>query len=314
MNPESQHFSPDRATAPVALFVYNRLSHTKRTVESLQGNDLAPETDLFIFADEFGSELQHKSVRNVRDYIRQIRGFRSVTIVERNTNFGLARSIIEGVTAVVNKYGRIIVLEDDMVTSPCFLTYMNEALEMYGDNDRVISIHGYVYPVEQPLPDVFFLPGADCWGWATWKRGWACFNGDGQFLLDELNRRKLTDAFDFNGAYPYTKMLKNQIAGKNDSWAIRWHASAFLAGKLTLYPGRSLVDNIGNDNSGTHCGESTELEVELSSQRVNLDNIAIESSKEGMQAFEAFLRRRLRLVGIIRRVTRKAMAIAKGRK
>ena len=273
---------------------------------------MALETDLFIFSDEFGSELQHKSVRNVRDYIRKIRGFRSVTIVERNINFGLARSIIDGVTAVLSNYRRIIVLEDDMVTSPYFLTYMNEALEMYEDNDRVISIHGYVYPVEQRLPDIFFLPGADCWGWATWKRGWACFNGDGQFLLDELNRRKLTDAFDFNGAYPYTRMLENQIAGKNDSWAIRWYASAFLAGKLTLYPGRSLVNNIGNDNSGTHCGDSTELGVELSSQRVNLDNITIESSKEGMQAVEAFLRRRLSLLGIGRRVARKAMDITKG--
>lgn len=300
--------------SPVALFVYNRLDHARRTVDALRQNELAQESDLVIFSDAPRSDAHASQVQAVRQYISQIGGFRTVTIVERKANFGLAKSIISGVTAVVTEYGRIIVLEDDMVTSPYFLTYMNEALEKYSDNENVVSIHGYVFPVEQALPEVFFLPGADCWGWATWQRGWACFNGDGQFLLDEINRRKLTDVFDFNGAYPYTEMLRKQIRGKNDSWAIRWHASAFLAGKLTLYPGRSLVDNIGNDSSGTHCGESTELEVELSSQRVNLDNIAIESSKEGMQAFEAFLTRRLTLVGIIRRVTRKAMAIAKGRK
>jgi hypothetical protein len=294
---------------PIALFVYNRPEHTRRTVEALQKNVLAQESDLIVFSDAPKSETQVGMVQEVRLYIRQIKGFKSVTIVERESNLGLARSIIDGVTATANKYGRIIVLEDDMVTSPYFLSYMNEALEKYAGEDRVVSIHGYVYPVDQPLPEAFFLPGADCWGWATWSRGWTCFNRDGQFLLDELKRRKLIRAFDFNGAYPFSKMLERQIKGTNDSWAVRWYASAFLADKITLYPGRSLVHNIGNDNSGTHCGESADLDAKLSDTSINLSNIKIEPSQEGRQAFENFFRQKQ--TGLLRQLARKARALTK---
>ena len=293
--------------APIALFVYNRLDHTRRTVDSLKKNTLAGVSELVIFSDAPKTEVHSEKVREVRQYIRQIEGFKSVSIIERDSNFGLARSIIDGVTRVVKKYGRIIVLEDDMVTSPYFLTYMNEALEKYADDERVVSIHGYVYPVGQPLPEAFFLPGADCWGWATWSRGWACFNSDGQFLLEELKRRKLISAFDYNEAYPFSKMLEGQIKGTNDSWAVRWSASAFLAGKLTLYPGRSLVHNIGNDNSGTHCGESADFNVNLSSTQINLNNINSEPSQEGRQAFEDFFRQGQ--MGLLGRLARKARAL-----
>jgi hypothetical protein len=293
--------------APVALFVNNRPDHTRRTIDALRQNKLANDTELTIFSDAPKSEAQADAVYEVRQYIRQIEGFKSVSLVEREANLGLARSIIGGVTTIVNKYGRIIVLEDDMVTSPYFLTYMNEALKKYADDDRVISIHGYVFPVKQSLPEAFFLPGADCWGWATWSRGWAYFNSDGQFLLDELKRRKLLCAFDFKGAYPFSKMLEGQIKGINDSWAVRWHASAFLAGKLTLYPGRSLVHNIGNDSSGTHCGESADLDVNLSGTQINLNNINSEPSQESRQAFEEFFRQGQ--MGLLKRLVRKARAL-----
>ena len=296
--------------APIALFVYNRPEHLRVTVEALQKNALAQDSDLLIYSDAPKTSEAGEAVREVRDYIKKISGFRSVTVVERAKNFGLANSIIGGVTATVNKYGRIIVLEDDLVTSPYFLTYMNEALEKFADDDRVVSVHGYVYPVEQSLPEAFFLPGADCWGWATWQRGWACFNDDGQSLLDELERRKLIRAFDFNGAYSFSKMLEAQIKGANDSWAVRWYASAFLAGKLTLYPGRSLVHNIGNDNSGSHCGESAEYDAKLSNTPISLNNIDIEPSQAGRQAFEAFFRQKQ--TGLLRRLTRKASALLKG--
>ena len=296
--------------APIALFVYNRPWHTWQTVGALQKNELAEDSDLFIFSDAPKKPEAAAAVQEVRGYISRIGGFKSVKIVEREENMGLANSIIDGVTATVNKYGRIIVLEDDMVTSPYFLTYMNVALEKFADNDRVVSVHGYVYPVEQSLPEVFFLPGADCWGWATWQRGWACFNGDGQSLLDELERRKLTREFDFNGAYSFSKMLEAQIKGANDSWAVRWYASAFLAGKLTLYPGRSLVHNIGNDNSGTHCGESASLDAELSKTPISLNVVKVEPSQKGRQAFEAFFRQKQ--TGLLRRLTRKASALLKG--
>jgi hypothetical protein len=140
------------------------------------------------------------------------------------------------------------------------------------------------------LPEAFFLPGADCWGWATWRRGWRLFNPNGQFLHDELRRRNLLNAFDFNGTYGYSKMLEGQIKGLNDSWAVRWYASAFLANKLTLYPGRSLVHNIGNDSSGTHCSDVSTHDAELSRTPVDLNEIEVVPSVVGQAAFEAFFR------------------------
>jgi hypothetical protein len=278
--------------SPIALFTYCRPNHIRRTVESLLRNRLAGESDLIVYSDAPNALEKQKAVNTVRDYLATITGFRSVTIIHRPQNFGLAKSIIEGVTEVLQQSDRIIVLEDDMVTSPHFLTYMNDALERYADEDRIVSIHAYVYPVDETLPETFFLLGSDCWGWATWRRGWSCFNPDGQYLLEELKRRKLLDAFDFNGTYPYTKMLEDQIKGTNNSWAVRWYASAFLADKLTLYPGRSLVHNIGNDNSGTHCGESASLDVKLSNTPITLGNIGIEPSTKGRRAFEDFFRQR----------------------
>jgi hypothetical protein len=274
--------------APITLFVYNRLDHTRRTVDSLKRNILAKDSDLIIFSDASKSEDQSKKVDDVRRYIYQIVGFKSITIFEREINYGLAKSIIDGVTSVVNKYGRIIVLEDDIETSPYFLTYMNEALDKYLHNNRVISIHGYVYPVKKYLPETFFLLGADCWGWATWKRGWDLFNPNGQYLLDELIRQKLTHKFDYNGTYPLFKMLKGQILGKNDSWAIRWFASAFLEKKLTLYPGKSLVNNIGNDSSGTHCSTSSSFDVLLAEKKIQLEDIPVKVSRQAEAAFESY--------------------------
>ena len=276
--------------APIVLFVYNRLWHTQQTIEALQNNVLAKQSELYIYSDEANTEKIQKSVNEVRQYIDKIDGFKSVSIIKRIKNFGLAESIIDGVTTIVNQYGRIIVLEDDMVVSPYFLEYMNEALDQFVEDNRVISVHGYVYPVDIKLPEAFFLPGADCWGWATWRRGWEIFEPNGQYLLDELVRRHLIQEFDYNGAYPFSNMLKAQVKGENDSWAIRWHASAFLAGKLTLYPGRSLVHNSGNDSSGTHCGTSDSMGIKLSETKINLNNIAVESSRIGREAFEIFFR------------------------
>lgn len=291
-------------TSPIALFVYSRPEHTRRTVEALLRNELAGESDLIIFSDAARTPEKRAAVDEVRAYLTTIGGFRSVTIHHRPHNFGLARSIVEGVTAMLQQYERIIVLEDDMVTSPFFLTYMNEALERFADDSRVVSIHGYVYPVRGALPEAFFLPGADCWGWATWRRGWACFNPDGAQLLRELKRRKLERAFDFEGSYPYTQMLEAQIAGMNDSWAIRWYASAFLQSKLTLYPGRSLVHNIGNDASGTHCDEYSAMDTVLSDRPIGLDGVAVESSAAAREEFIRFFRRQSRrgIAGWIRRV------------
>lgn len=277
--------------APVVLFVYNRPWHTRQTVEALLANAEAKDTDLYVFSDAAKNETVRKAVSEVRAYVRGITGFRSVKIVEREVNFGLARSIIEGVSQMCDQQGRVIVLEDDMVTSPYFLQFMNDGLQFYADDERVISITGYTYPVANELPETFFLRGADCWGWATWARGWDLFEEDGRLLLDELLSHKLTEKFDFDNSYPYTKMLRAQIARKNNSWAIRWYASAFLRNKLTLYPGSSLVLNIGMDDSGTHCSSAVKHEGKLARTSIQVGNVPVEESVVARQAFINFHRK-----------------------
>jgi hypothetical protein len=277
--------------APISLFVYNRLEHTRRTVDALRANTHAAESDLYVFADAARDEKDAASVTAVREFVRSITGFKSLKVIERDGNLGLAASIIGGVSEVLRSHDRIIVMEDDLVTSPFFLRYMNEALDYYETDDRVASIHGYVYPTALPLPETFFLRGADCWGWATWRRGWTLFNPDGSVLLSELQATNSTREFDFDGAFQYTGMLRDQIAGANNSWAIRWYASAFLRNKLTLYPGRSLVINIGTDASGTHCGSTDTFDVESSTSPLRIGGISVEDSAQGRAAFIEFGKR-----------------------
>lgn len=250
-------------TAPIILFVYNRLSHTQRVINALKENLLAGESDLYIYADAAKDAAAVDSVDRLRSYLPEITGFRNLNICFRETNLGVDDNTIQGVTEVINIHGKAIVLEDDLVTSPWFLQFMNEALDFYENQHEVASVHGYVYPVQRPLKEVFFLKGADCWGWATWKRAWDLFEHDGKKLLHELIERGLQKEFDFNNTYPYFEALKAQAAGNTKHWDIRWYASAFLAEKLTLYPGKSLVVNIGHDASGTHCGDSRDYDVEL---------------------------------------------------
>src|SRR3989344_4735411 len=209
------------ALAPIALFVYNRPEHTRRTVEALLKNEGASESALFVFSDAAKNPVAAEGVQEVRAYLKTITGFKSIEILERRENYGLARSIVEGVTDLTNRFGQVIVLEDDLVTSPYFLRYMNEALALYADEERVVSIHGYVYPVTGTLPETFFLRGTDCWGWATWKRGWDLYEADGAKLLAELKSNNFLESFDFGGAYRFSDMLRRQVRGANDSWAIR---------------------------------------------------------------------------------------------
>lgn len=278
--------------APIAIFTYNRPWHTRQTVEALQKNEFAHDSDLFVFSDGAKSESAQQAVAEVRKYIHQIDRFKSVTIIEREKNLGLANSIISGVTQLCSEYGRVIVIEDDLVTSPFFLKFMNEGLQRYELEKQVISIHGYVYPVRTQLPETFFLKGADCWGWATWQRGWQLFEADGQKLLDELKQKNLDRTFDFDGTYGYTKMLQGQILGENNSWAVRWYASAFLRNKLTLYPGRSLVHNIGNDGGGTHCGVSNTFDTQVANRPILVANIPIEESIFVRQEIISFFRKK----------------------
>ena len=276
--------------AAIVLFVYCRPDHTRRTVSALLRNPEAANSDLVVFSDGPRGPGQMKAVQQVRDYIQEIKGFRSLKVHQSSQNLGLSRSIIEGVTHVLTQYDRVIVLEDDIITSSYFLRYMNDALDLYQNDERVISVHGYSLPTSTTLPDTFFLRGADCWGWGTWRRGWDLFNPDGKFLLDQLKCNNLIREFNLKGAYSYSKMLEQQIKGLNDSWAVRWHASAFIANKLTLHPGRSLVHNIGNDSSGTHSITTTALDAVVSETQINVRRIPIAESSAAKKAYEFFFR------------------------
>lgn len=291
--------------APILLFVYNRPWHTKKTIEFLRKNILSINSDLFVYSDGPKNDKDKVKVEEIRNYFKEVKGFKNITVIERDKNFGLAESIIQGVTEIVNKYGKAIVLEDDLVTSPYFLTFMNHGLDIYENEERVISIHGYIYPVKEKLPDTFFLKGADCWGWATWRRGWNLFEKDGKKLLNEIKQKKLTKEFDFDNFYPYTKMLEDQITGKNNSWAIRWYASAFLKEKLTLYPGRSLIKNIGFDGTGTHSGNSEIFNEELNIINPKINRILISEDLEVKKAIKNFFKRDLhtgRIISILRKI------------
>lgn len=277
-------------SAPVALFVYNRLPHARKSVRALQENALAKESELIVFSDGPRSDADIAAVLSVREYIKTVSGFKNVSLIEREKNLGLARSIITGVSEVVDRYRRAIILEDDLVSSPFFLGYMNEALGRYEEEEKVISIHGYVYPVRARLPETFFLKGADCWGWATWKRGWDLFEPDGEKLLAGIRNGRLEKEFDFDGAYPYTKMLEDQTRGINDSWAVRWYASAFLRDKLTLYPGRSLIKNIGTDATGTHCGTTALYDAEIAGSPVALADIPVVENRFAKKEIGKYLK------------------------
>jgi hypothetical protein len=274
--------------APILLFVFNRPEHLKKTVESLLKNPLAEKSDLFIYSDAAKKEKDENHVKEVREYIRKIKGTKSLNIIERDNNFGLAESIIDGVTDILRKCESAIILEDDLLLSPYFLNYMNDAMVLYKDEERVASVHGYIYPVKKEMPETFFLKGADCWGWGTWNRAWKIFEKDSKKLLTELQNKNLEYEFDLDGAANNIKMLKNQIEGKVDSWAIRWHASAFLKNMLTLYPGQSLVNNIGNDSFGTHTKSTNIYDTELAVNPVKISKIPVEENLSAREAVKEF--------------------------
>ena len=274
--------------APVLLFTYNRLSHTQRCVEALLKNHLSSESELFIYSDAAKDIAQQESVKEVRNFIHTIQGFKAITIIERDKNWGLAKNIIDGVTTQVNRYGKVIVLEDDLVVAPFFLQFMNEALETYKYEPKIGHIQACDFTQDPSLPDTFLIKFTGSWGWATWDRAWKHFNPNGKELLQEMQKRQLTHAFDMNGKYGFTRMLRRQIEGKNNSWAIRWNASLFLKDILSLNVGRSLVQNEGFDGSGTNCGGGGLYASNLYMQQLPV--IPISPVEENLKARQAYIR------------------------
>lgn len=281
--------------APIVLFVYNRPEHTRKTIEALRANRLASDSRLFIFSDGAKNEAAKPQVQQVREYIRSIDGFASIEIIEREENWGLARSVIAGVTQIVNDYGKIIVLEDDLVTSPYFLDYMNEGLELYKDEPEVASVNAYIYTLDlSSLPETYFLPFVDCWGWGTWQRAWKDFENDAGSLLRKIKAQKLTKAFDLDGTCNNTNMLKQQSEGAIDSWAICWLASNFFLNRKGLYPAVPFVKNIGLDGTGVHFNKNTQQDLinfynrDLADSFKYLKRIPISINIEVLEAYKRF--------------------------
>ena len=252
--------------APIALFAYNRPQHLQRTLSALRANALAAESHLHIFSDGPKHDDDIDAVGKVRKLIKHVGGFADVSVQERLENLGLAQSIINGVTELSDRYGRVIVLEDDLLVAPAFLSFMNQALERYADVNAIMQVSGYMFPIPRAaeLGDVFLSRKPASWGWATWQRAWTRFGRDSDELLSQLRSSGRKWEFDMGGSYPYFKMLEQQAEGKLDVWGVRWYASMFLQGGLCLYPTQSLVSNIGMDGSGKHCGATTAFDVELS--------------------------------------------------
>lgn len=278
--------------APIVMFTYCRLENTRETVEHLLRNEEAKESDLIIYSDAPKNERAEEGVKKTREYIHSISGFRSIKIIEREKNMGLANSIVDGVTSVVNQYGRVIVLEDDLSVSPFFLKYMNEGLDRYENRDDIVSIHGYIYPVKTKLPEAFLIKGADCWGWATWKRGWDIFSFDAKSLYEQIKKAHRAKEFDFNYSYPYMDMLRRQIDGSAGSWAVCWYASTFLKEKYTVYPGQSLVQL--NDIEGigsTHGSTPKSYMVVVKDTPIDWNLVDVyKESNQGRIAFERFFK------------------------
>jgi Glycosyl transferase family 2 len=278
------------APAPIALFAYNRPTHLTRTIQALRNNPLAQQSRLYIYSDGPKTPRDEAAVAQVRQMIRRIDGFADLTIREQTTNVGLGRSIIDGVTELSGRYGSVIVLEDDLVVAPEFLTFMNHALEHYAHTTRVMTISGYLFPVEHPeqLGSTFFFRVPASWGWGTWHRAWRLFEHDSTKLLAGLSTRADQQLFDVDNTYPYLAQLRLHAAGKLDVWGVRWYASMFAANGLCLYPGESLIQNIGMDGSGMHCNRSSQFDVCLSKSAIWHFSDHIEESLPARNAIRSF--------------------------
>jgi hypothetical protein len=247
--------------APIAVFAYNRPQHLDRLINSLFSNELFLRSPVFVFCDGPRDEESRVAVAETRSVARGRLGSHA-QVIESADNKGLGKSIIAGVTDLCHRYGRVIVLEDDLVLHSHCLDFLNSALRHYADEAVIQHVNAYRYPLP-PASAPNFSRLASSWGWATWQRAWINFESDAAKLERRIRDAGLISALDFEGAFPYYDMLQNQARGRIDSWAIRWYASTLLRGGLAICPNVSLVSNHGFDSSGVHCGVSSVYDVDL---------------------------------------------------
>lgn len=278
--------------APIVLFVYNRPKHAEITLNSLGDNIFAAESELFIYSDGPRYEGDVKKIFEIRQALKQVSGFKSVKIFEREKNIGLADSIVSGVTEVINQYGRAIVLEDDLLLSKYFLKFMNEALDLYEPDERVMHLSGWIPPVDTGgLPETFFYNKASCWGWATWGRAWKYFNADAKYLYDEIKKRGKMKEFNLDDSLEFDLQLKKNVSGKIKTWAVKWQASVFLRDGLCLQPKISLAQNIGHDDTGEHSLRTNVFDTKVAEREIKVEKNNLAESDQAVKVMTEFFRR-----------------------
>jgi len=280
--------------APIVLFVYNRPEHTKRTVESLRYNTLAGKTNLFIYSDGAKSEKDKKNVEEVRNYIRTIKGFNKIEIIERVKNFGLANSVISGVNEIIQSFGKVVVLEDDMICSPYFLKFMNELLNIFYIDQRIFSVTGYTFPIKIPefyKRPLYLSPRSSSWGWGTWKNRWEKADWDLKDFQSFIDDKSRVESFN-KGGEDLTRMLKNSISGKVDSWSVKWTYTHFMNNAFCVYPTKSRIINIGADSSGVHTGRTNKFNVDLENHDIEIANVEnLQPDEEILKNFRRFFKK-----------------------
>jgi hypothetical protein len=267
--------------APICLFVYNRLELTKQTVAALQKNFLASESELFIFSDGHKNENDIQKVNQVREYIKTISGFKKVTLFESIENMGLANSIISGVTKIIEQYGKVIVVEDDLITSPNFLDFMNQSLEQYEKEEKIFSISAFSFKIKRPKSyeyDNYCWGRAHSWGWATWKDRWQTVDwkiSDYENFIISEQQQKLFNRYGID----LSRMLKAAKEGRISSWYILFNYNQFKQNRLAIYPVLSKVFNNGFVEEATNCTTYNRVEINFDNTEKRLfqflDNILI---------------------------------------
>lgn len=247
--------------APIILFVYNRPSHTKEVIKGLLSNPEAKDSMLFVFADgpkQNASKENIERIKATRDYIHTISGFKDIIIDESQSNRGLANATIRGCTMVINKYGKMIVLEDDDVPSPFFLSYINRCLDKYYENDYVWCVSGYtdttLLPPKQDGDDLFYVNRPSSWGFGTWKRCWDKVIWDIPTLKGLFSFQSIISKYNKWAGLDASGIMLGLFEGCNSSWSVRYNFAAFLNRAVTILPNKTLITNTGLDGSGTHCG------------------------------------------------------------
>lgn len=272
--------------APIVLFTYNRPEHTLRTLESLANNSLAAQSKLYIICDGPCKNVCLEEMQNLQETRRVVASKQwcgEVKIISKEENEGLARSIVMGVSKILDQYDSVIVLEDDLILSPGFLNYMNTALNLYKEEENVFSVSGYMYPVEEKLKETFFLSLISTWGWGTWKRAWDFYEHDlmmlKNFIADQEEER-----FNLYSHNQFSRQIEGNLNGTKDTWGIRWYLVNFILGKISLYPRQTLLRNIGHDGSGANCNSDASFHLYELAESIDVNKI---ETKEDTFAREA---------------------------